>query len=161
MQEADAQQSVRIRTNVSGERLIGFVHLPLGRVSRLSDVLNAPEPFLHVQLVDDTAAVAIRKTSISYIEAFEEPPTERRVPLGTFHSVVAEFGSPVLALKGELFVAATANLLDVLNDPRPFVNLRNVVGIDSVEHYKFLAVGKHQMRLLRCKLDHQTRQRRS
>ena len=149
MQEADPRRSVRIRTNVSGERLIGVVDLPSEPGSRLSDLLNAPEPFLHVQLVDDTAAVAIRKTSISYIEALEEPPMSGHVPLGTFHSVVAEFSPPVQPLRGELFVAATANLLDVLNDPRPFVNLRNVVVIDSFEHYKFLAVGKHQTRLLR------------
>ena len=56
---------------------------------------------------------------------------------------------PVKALRGELFVAASADVMDVLNDARPFMNVRNVRFIDSMEAYESLAVGKQQTRMLR------------
>ena len=66
-----------------------------------------------------------------------------------FHSVTVEFPHLVKALQGELFVAASADVMDVLNDARPFMNVRNVRFIDSVEAYEFLAVGKQQTHMLR------------
>lgn len=43
---ADDTKIVRVRANVSGERLIGYVPLPPGEFSRFSDVLNGAEPHI-------------------------------------------------------------------------------------------------------------------
>ena len=86
---------------------------------------------------------------ISYIQALQEPDYEKRVPLGVFHSVTVEFPHPVKALPGEPFVAESADVVDVMNDTGPFMNIRNVRFIDFVEAYEFLAVGKQQTHMLR------------
>jgi hypothetical protein len=40
---------VRVRLNVSGKRLIGYVPLPPGEFSRFSDVLNSAEPYILIR----------------------------------------------------------------------------------------------------------------
>ena len=49
-----------------------------------------------------------------------------------------------MTIFGELFVPQLGTVMDVFNDGRRFVNLRNVRFRDSVEAYGFLAVGKAQ-----------------
>lgn len=152
---AAAERVVRVRINVSGERLIGHVNLEDRLATRLSDVLNDAAPYLSVLPVTDTPGegagetMAIRKSAISYIEALEEPHSEGIVPLGSFRLVTVEFSPRVNRLRGELFVAANASVMDVLQDGRPFLKLRRVHILDSVEAYDFLAVGKRQARLIR------------
>ena len=45
-----------------------------------------------------------------------------------------------MTLMGDLFVPQQATAMDVFNDDRRFINLRNVGFRDSVEAYGFLAV---------------------
>ena len=49
MTMAEDTKIVRVRANVSGERLIGYVPLPPGEFSRLSDVLNGTEPYILIR----------------------------------------------------------------------------------------------------------------
>ena len=61
-----------------------------------------------------------------------------------FHTVTAELKEPTVVVEGELFVADGSDVMDVVNDPRRFISLRNVRVLDSVEKYSYLAVGKKQ-----------------
>ncbi len=63
-------------------------------------------------------------------------------PKGMFHPVTIVFSLPAVTLPGELFVPAQTHLVDVLNDSRRFLSVRNTTFIDSPETYSFLAVGK-------------------
>jgi len=58
--------------------------------------------------------------------------------------VTLSLREPAVTVFGELFVPQSATVMDVLNDGRRFINLRNVGFRDSVEAYGFLAVGKAQ-----------------
>ena len=72
---------------------------------------------------------------------------KRSLP-GTFHTVTAELKEPTVVVEGELFVADGSDIMDVINDPRRFISLRNVHILDSVEKYLYLAVGKKQANFL-------------
>ena len=85
---AEDTKIVRVRANVSGERLIGYVPLPPGEFSRLSDVLNGTEPYI---LIRDYETVpepgkdlsrANLKDAISFIEALVEPGFQRKLSEG-------------------------------------------------------------------------------
>ena len=52
-----------------------------------------------------------------------------------------------VTLVGELFVPQAGTVIDVCNDARRFINLRNVRFRDSVEAYGLLTVGKAQAEL--------------
>ena len=74
---------VRVRINVSGKRLIGYVPLPPGEFSRLSDVLNGSEPYILIRDEEAPSARqsrAILKDAISYVEAVVEPGFHRKSP---------------------------------------------------------------------------------
>ena len=77
-----------------------------------------------------------------------EPGFQRRSPQGTFEAVENSLKKPVVTLSGELFVPQHVTALDVFNDGRRFINLRNVEFRDSAEPYDFLAVGKAQTYLI-------------
>lgn len=137
---------VKVRINAAGKRTIGWVQLPQD-VHRVSDVLNGLQSFLELQdeFAPETREM-IAKEAVSYVEAVEEPPlSERHKQHGTFHPVVVELAAPEVTLEAELFVADHRTPANVLNDTRPFINLRNVKFRGSDEHYGFLAVGKKQI----------------
>jgi len=150
MTMAEDTKIVRVRANVSGERLIGYVPLPPGEFSRLSDVLNGTEPYILIRDYETVPAPgkdlsrAILKDAISYIEALVEPGFQRKLPAGAFQAITLSLKEPAVTLMGELFVPQQATAMDVFNDDRRFINLRNVGFRDSVETYGFLAVGKTQ-----------------
>ena len=141
---------VRVRANVSGERLIGYVPLPPGKFSRLSDVLNGSEPYILIRDHEtppqpgNGLSRAILKDAISYIEALVEPSFQRKLPQGAFQAITLSLKEPAVIMMGELFVPQQRTVMDVFNDDRRFINLRNVGFRDSVEAYGFLAVGKTQ-----------------
>ena len=151
-----AERLVKVRINASGKRLVGCLRLP-GPEVRTSDLLNGPEPFL-VVLPDEYAILgecktshAVAKHAISYVEALEEPkrggthtPGE-----GAFCPVAAELHEPETQVLAEVFVPEGRTVMDVLNDPRPFISMRNVHFSNFVERYSFLAVGKSQLVLLK------------
>ena len=147
-------QIVRIRVNVSGIRLIGFVSLPPGEFSRFSDVLNSAEPYILIRGEDEPrepgehSSRAVLKDSITYVEALAEPGFKRRSLQGAFQAVTVSLKKPATTLSGELFVSQDMTAIDVVNDGRRFINLRNVRFRDSVEAYDFLAVGKPQAHLI-------------
>ena len=148
---ADDARVLRVRVSASEKRLIGYVDLPADVSSRFSDLLNGPEAYLVIRqqasedlTADEGKAQAILKDSIRYIEALEEPTTERRSMPGMFYTVTAELKEPTVVVEGELFVAEGRDIMDVVNDPRRFISLRNVRVLDSVEKYAYLAVGKKQ-----------------
>ena len=150
---AENTQIVRVRVNISGIRLIGFVSLPPpGEFSRFSDVLNSAEPYILIREGSpesgDGPSQAVLKDSITYVEALVEPDFQRRSPQGTFETVAVSLKKPVVTLSGELFVPQHVTALDVFNDGRRFINLRNVEFRDSAEAYDFLAVGKAQAYLI-------------
>ncbi len=153
---ATAERLVKVRINASGKRLVGCLRLP-EQASRTSDLLNGPEPFL-VVLPDEYAILgecktrhAVAKQRISYVEALEEP--KRGGPHapdgGTFCPVVAELHEPETQVLAEVFVPEGQTVMDVLNDPRPFISMRNVHFSNFVERYSFLAVGKSQLVVLK------------
>ena len=142
---------LRVRVSASEKRLIGYVDLPADLSARFSDLLNGPEAYLVIRqqgsddlTPDEGKAQAILKDSIRYIEALEEPTTQKRSMPGMFHTVTAELKEPTVVVEGELFVADGSDVMDVVNDPRRFISLRNVRVLDSVEKYGYLAVGKKQ-----------------
>ncbi len=145
---AEDTRIVRIRVNVSGIRFIGFVPLPPGEFSRFSDVLNSAEPYILIQDQEappgEGRSRAILKDSITYVEALVEPDFQRRSPQGTFETVAVSLMKPAMTLSGELFVSQNMTAIDVFNDGRRFINLRNVRFRESAEAYEFLAVGKAQ-----------------
>ena len=152
---AEDTQIVRVRVNISGIRLIGFVSLPpSGEFSRFSDALNSAEPYILIRDQEgspepgESPSRAVLKDSITYVEALVEPGFQRRSPQGTFEAVAVSFKKPVVTLSGELFVPQHLTALDVFNDGRRFINLRNVEFRDSAEAYDFLAVGKAQTYLI-------------
>ena len=149
----DDTKIVRVRLNVSGKRLIGYVPLPPGEFSRFSDVLNGAAPYILIrdQAVPEPgtgASRAILKNSISYVEALAEPDFQRQSPQGAFQPIALSLTEPTVTIEGELFVPQSGTVMDVLNDARRFINLRNVNFRDSVEAYGFLAVGKAQAHLI-------------
>ena len=97
---------------------------------------------------DEGKIQAILKDPIRYIEALEEPTTQKRSMPGMFHTVTAELKEPTVVVEGELFVADGSDIMDVVNDPRRFISLRNVRVLDSVEKHLYLAVGKEQAHFL-------------
>ena len=147
---AEDTKVVRVRLNVSGKRLIGYVPLPPGEFSRFSDTLNSSEPYILIRdregpLESGTGlSRAVLKDSISYVEALAEPGFQRKSPQGAFRAVTLSLRDTAVTLVGELFVPQPGSTMDVFNDPRRFINLRNVRFLDSVEAYDFLAVGKAQ-----------------
>ena len=151
-----SERLVKIRVNASGKRLVGCLRLP-EHTPRTSDLLNGPEPFLEI-LPDEYAVLggegkhrhAVAKHAVSYVEALEEPARRPQQPNGgVFCPVVAELHEPETQVLAEVFVPEGLTLLDVLNDQRPFVSLRNVHFSNFVERYSFLAVGKNQLILLK------------
>lgn len=152
---ADGGRILRVRVSASGKRLIGYVDLPADVSARFSDLLNGPEAYIVIRqqasddsTQDESKAQAILKDSIRYIEALEEPTTQKRSLPGMFHTITAELKDPTVVVEGELFVADGSDVMDVVNDPRRFISLRNVRVLDSVEEYAYLAVGKKQAHFL-------------
>ena len=146
---------LRVRVSASEKRLIGYVDLPADLTARFSDLLNGPEAYIVIRqkasddsTPDEGKAQAILKDSIRYIEALEEPTVQKRSLPGMFHTVTAELKEPTVVIEGELFVADGSDIMDVINDPRRFISLRNVHVLDSVEKYLYLAVGKKQAHFL-------------
>jgi hypothetical protein len=142
---ADRQLAVRVRVNVSGARLIGYVQLPAEL--RISDWLNGPEPFLLVSDDDPslsdqvkTRSRAVLKQSISYLGAVEEPTNSVKRPNGSFQQVSIDLRNPRRTVQGELFVPEGRTVAAVLNETRGFISLRHVIMPDSVEKYPYLAV---------------------
>ncbi len=154
MDAADSR-ILRVRVSASEKRLIGYVDLPADLTARFSDLLNGPEAYIVIRrkasddsTPDEGKAQAILKDSIRYIEALEEPTVQKRALPGMFHTVTAELKEPTVVIEGELFVADGSDIMDVINDPRRFISLRNVRVLDSVQKYVYLAVGKKQAHFL-------------
>ena len=147
---AEDTKIVRVRVNISGKRLIGYVSLPPGEFSRCSDVLNGSEPYILIQdqeVPPETGKGlfrAISKASISYVEVLTEPGFQRKSPQGAFQAITLRLKEPAVTISGELFVPQPGTAMDVFNDARRFINLQNVGFRGSVEAYGFLAVGKAQ-----------------
>jgi len=148
-------QAVKVRINACGQRIIGYVHLPPG-VTRMSDFLNSPEPYLMVRESETLSPDgrepfrAVLKEAISYVQALEEPePILSLRKDGAFRWVTAELKGLDATIDGELFVPAESDMPAVLNDGRRFINLRNVHFQRSVERYDYLAVSKRHAAFLR------------
>ena len=147
---------IRVRMNVSGKRIIGYVDLPAA-YDRTSDMLSGPDLFILVRPEKNLAAVKadsfhiIQKEAISYVEALEEPKhSETSLLQGRFQPVIAELKEPTVHIKAEIFVPQGSSVLSVLNDKRSFINLCKVRFENSVEQYHYLGVGKKQIILLKA-----------
>ena len=144
------RRDVRLRVNAAGKRIIGVISL-VERHNRASDLLNEPSHFFTLR--DDGEGgggdqpdTLLRKSAISYVEIVNEPERLRGlVPAGDFRFVTVQLRRPSIVMEGELFVSAEVSVEDVLNDTRPFLNLRSVAIRDSRERYSYLAVGKDQI----------------
>jgi len=149
-----ATRTVRVRVNAAGERVVGEYDLPPDPSYRFSDVLNEPRAFFKIhRLLSATGmqtgeSLAIRKDAVCYIEALEEPTTPQRAFEGDFHRVTMTFCNGTEALEGEVFTPASSDVMDILNDPRPFISVRHVCFVDSKVTHAFLAVGKKQVGML-------------
>jgi hypothetical protein len=151
---------VRLRINASGKRIIGFMELyardPRTTHPRISDTLNSAEPFLLIREDEDSSVdkggfQAIPKDSLSYVEALDEPenPSWLRDE-GTLRTISLELREPVATLRGDLWVPSEGKVSEVLNDSRRFINLLNVEFVNSVERYKYLAISKSHVVVLRA-----------
>ena len=149
---SDNTAVVKVRINASGKRLIGSLELPPG-IERVSDVLNSQGPCVLLTSLDAAfkagkpATHIIFKDSITYVEALEEPKPHTTSPHGgTFMPVVGEIREPqAQQIIAEIFIPIGMTLFEVLNDPRPFISMRNVHFSNFVERYPFLAVCKRQL----------------
>ena len=147
----DTKRMVKVRLNASGTRLIGYVEL-LPHENRISDRLNDSDSFFLLETPGSTdvaaQCLAVFKNAVSYVEALEEPGRlHQRVDVGGFRWVTVELIRPKTTLMGQLFVPKGAQPTDGLNDPRRFINLKNVTFDNSSENYGYLALGKNQCRL--------------
>lgn len=138
---------IRARINASGHRLIGEVELGPDQ-HRISDVLNGAARFVLVR--DAEARHAVLTDAVSYVIAIEEPrrPGGLRRQ-GEFHAVTVELREPRATLHAECFVPDGGTLIEVLDGPDRFLNLRNVEFVGSRERYDHLAVRKGQMTVVR------------
>ena len=146
---------VKVRVNASGKRVIGYVDLS-DQYNRISDILNGPETSFLVHLEETPSDLKnnnyyiIQKDAISYVEALEEPQKQDYLRQeGSFQPVTVELIEPNVQMQAELFVLQEKNVFESLNDSRPFINLRHAHFVDSFEEYKFLAVGKKQVILVK------------
>ena len=135
---------VRLRVNAAGSRRIGEIRLR-SQQNRASDLLNEAVDFmtLHNEVSSEGAnsESLLRKSSVSYIEIVNEPlKVSKVVPDGAFRLVAVHLAKPEIVLDGELFVPRGFAPEAVLNDNRPFLNLRKVAIRDSNEAYSYLAV---------------------
>ena len=148
--DAGAGRSLRVRVNVGGQRIVGWVDLPETRLSRCSDVLNDADPYLTVRRDVEPGhgadTTAVNKASISYVEVANDQTARRWVIPGTFQPVVIEVSTPEVVFRGELFVLADTTVVDVLNDGRRFISLRNAQLNGGHEPYEYLGVGKCRTR---------------
>ena len=140
---------VKLRVNAAGNRRIGEIRLR-PQQSRASDMLNEPEEFLALydEVSEDgpLSESLLNKNTISYIEVVNEPvKTSQVVSSGGFRLVTVHLSNPALILDGELFVPRGFAVEAVLNDSRPFLNLRKVSIRNSTEAYSYLAIGKRQL----------------
>ncbi|MEM1245861.1 MAG: hypothetical protein AAGA81_16240 [Acidobacteriota bacterium] len=141
---------VKLRVNAAGSRRIGDIHLR-SQQNRASDLLNEPTEFL--SLHDEVSADGscseslLRKFAIAYVEIVNEPSKRSGAGTiaGSFRLVAVHLARPELTLDGELFVPEGFAVEAVLNDDRPFLNLRNVSIRGTNEAYSYLAVGKGQL----------------
>lgn len=150
---------VKMRINASGKRIIGFVELyakdPRTTHPRISDILNSAEPFLLIRDEEDSSAdnggfQAIPKDSLSYVEALDEPDNPSWLcNEGMLRTISLELREPVATVRGELWVPNEGNVSEVLNDSRRFINLLNVEFVNSVERYKYLAISKSHVVVLK------------
>jgi len=135
---------VKVRINAVSRRFVGYLSLPED-VVRISEALNSPLPYV-VIYDDETGAGrfhALEKGAIVYVEALEEPDNTYVLQqgAGTFQRVRIDFAQNA-RLVGEVFVPANSHVCNVINDSRPFLNVRNAEILGTVEHYDFLAVSK-------------------
>ena len=150
---------VKLRINASGKRIIGHVerYVKDARTThpRISDILNSAEPFLLIRKEEDSSVdeggfQAIPKDSLSYVEALDEPenPSWLRNE-GTLRTISLELREPVATMRGELWVPSEGKVSEVLNDSRRFISLLNVEFVNSVERYKYLAISKSHVVVLK------------
>lgn len=140
---------VKLRVNAAGSRRIGDIHLR-SQQNRASDLLNEPTEFLslHDEVSSDGSCSEslLRKSALAYVEIVNEPSKSSNGAIeGSFRLVAVHLARPELTLDGELFVPAGFAVEAVLNDDRPFLNLRNVSIRGTNEAYSYLAVGKGQL----------------
>lgn len=153
---------VKLRVNASGRRMIGILDLPEA-FDRVSDLLNSEDPFLLVKPEfepdaddgddDGEHVAAILKDAVSYVEALEEQRSSAlsSPPAGAFEEVLVELALPSAVLRASIFVPEGQALADVLNDERRFVSLRSVEFLRTVETYRYLAIGKRRIVMVKAR----------
>ncbi len=142
-----ATRTVKIRVSLARAKYIGEVEIP-GGVDRMSDLLNSRAPFLALRNVDSyegirkDSAFIINKEHIDYVQVLEEYPLieANKIP-GQFHRIrVKTLAADIL---GELFVPQTGESpMEVVNDERAFVSIRNAEIVGTAERYQFLGISK-------------------
>ncbi len=144
------QPKVRIRVSVAGNRYIGFVVLPEG-TDRMSDLLNNSKTFLKIQNpssyepVQENSDFIINKEYIDYVQVLDETPIvlSNRIP-GSFHKMRVK--TTHIEIIGELFVPETGELpMDVVNDDRLFLSIKDADIVNTPEKYSFLAISKRRI----------------
>lgn len=146
--DAGETKFVKVRVNASGRRIIGIVVYDT-LYARFSDFLNSIDPFL--VLKQEHGVLAVQKDAISYLESLEEQGTSRHAPTpGEFRRVELELHEHEGSLAGEIFFPEGTTLVDVLNDERRFLSLREISFSHSVERYHYLAVAKKAVVVLKA-----------
>ncbi|MEN8264581.1 MAG: hypothetical protein ABFR82_14085 [Nitrospirota bacterium] len=144
------QPRVKIRVSVAGNRYIGYVILPEGP-DRMSDLLNNSKLFLKIQNpssyepVQENSEFIINKEYIDYVQVLDETPIvmAKRIP-GSFHKMRVKTTS--IEIMGELFVPETGALpMDVVNDDRLFLSIKDADIVNTPEKYSFLAISKRRI----------------
>ena len=142
--------TVKIRVSVAGNRYIGYVNLPDG-IDRMSDLLNNSKLFLRIQNpssyepVQENSEFIINKEYIDYVQVLDETPLvlANRIS-GSFHKIRVKTTS--IEIIGELFVPHTGELpMDVVNDDRLFLSIKDADIVNTPEKYSFLAISKRRI----------------
>ena len=146
----DKKPQAKIRVSVAGSRYIGYVNLPEG-IDRMSDLLNNRKLFLKIQNpssyepVQENSEFIINKEYIDYVQVLDETRLvlAHRIP-GAFHKIRVKTTS--IEIIGELFVPDTGETpMDVVNDDRLFLSIKDADIISTPEKYTFLGISKRRI----------------
>lgn len=141
---------IKLRVSVDGNKYIGHVQLP-ENMDRMSDLLNDRKPFLKIKNVSSYESIQknsefiINKEHIDYVQVLEETPLIAANKIaGKFYKIrVKTMNSEI---QGHLFVPNNGEMpMDIVNDDRLFLSIKEAEIINTPERYTFLGISKRKI----------------
>ncbi len=150
MDSVNRRRVIKLRVSVDGNKYIGHVQLP-DNVDRMSDLLNDKKPFLKIKNVSSYEPIRkdsefiINKEHIDYVQVLEETPliVANKIP-GSFYKIRVKTLN--FEIQGGLFVPSNGEMpMDIVNDDRLFLSIKEAEIINTPERYTFLGISKRKI----------------